>query len=124
MTRAGEVALRLRDQGWRGLLPLLPPDAAPHVHLSPEKTEGVAGGSSKAPGPQSEQLWGARPTAGGWYPSCPACRRGWVALLPVPAEPDHYGASRTGCTHGCGVEDIAWWFTYPALEPRQRRHSR
>ena len=34
---AGGIALRMADQGWRGLLPLLPHDATPHIRLAPEK---------------------------------------------------------------------------------------
>ena len=37
MTSAGEIALQLQDQGWRGLLPLLPHDATPHIRLALER---------------------------------------------------------------------------------------
>jgi len=35
MTLSCGIALQLQDQGWRGLLPLLPHDATPHVRLAP-----------------------------------------------------------------------------------------
>ena len=41
MTSSGEIALRLQDQGWRGLLPLLPHDAAPHIRLAADKAAEV-----------------------------------------------------------------------------------
>ena len=31
--------LRLRDQGWRGLLPVLPPDAEPAPRLKPRHAD-------------------------------------------------------------------------------------
>ena len=39
---AGGSALRMADQGWRGLLPLLPHDATPHIRLAPDKAAEVA----------------------------------------------------------------------------------
>src|SRR4051812_50100270 len=50
MTSPGEIALRLQDQGWRGVLPLLPHDATPHVRLAPDKVAEVERGRGKAPG--------------------------------------------------------------------------
>src|SRR3954454_6607055 len=50
MTSPGEIALRLQDQGWRGLLPLLPYDATPHVRLALDKGAEVERGRGKAPG--------------------------------------------------------------------------
>jgi len=46
---AGELALKIADQGWAGLLPILAHDAT-HVRLKPEKAEQVAEGRGKAPG--------------------------------------------------------------------------
>jgi hypothetical protein len=42
--------LRLYDQGWRGLLPILPPDAEPARGLPPDKLEDFLRGRGKAPG--------------------------------------------------------------------------
>jgi hypothetical protein len=42
--------LRLLGQGWRGLLPILPPGAVPAGDLSPDKAEEVRRGAGKAPG--------------------------------------------------------------------------
>ena len=39
---AGEIALQLQDQGWRGLLPLLPHDATPNVRLAADKAAEVS----------------------------------------------------------------------------------
>ena len=50
MISAGEIALRLQDQGWRGLLPLLPHDATPNIRLAPDKAGEVANGRGKARG--------------------------------------------------------------------------
>jgi hypothetical protein len=44
------LALRLRDQGWRGLLPILPPDAAPARHLPLDKAEEIIKARGKGPG--------------------------------------------------------------------------
>ena len=41
MTSPGELALQLQDQGWRGLLPLLPHDAAPNIRLAADKAAEV-----------------------------------------------------------------------------------
>ena len=42
--------LRLRDQGWRGLLPVLPHDAVPAPWLKPGHRQKVLNGRGKAPG--------------------------------------------------------------------------
>ena len=57
MTSPGEIALKLQDQGWRGLLPLLPHDAAPHIRLAPDKAAEVASGRGKAPGRWARAGW-------------------------------------------------------------------
>ncbi len=57
MTSAGEIALQLQDQGWRGLLPLLPHDAMPNVRLAPDKAADVASGRGKAPGRWARAGW-------------------------------------------------------------------
>ena len=44
MTSSGELARRLQDQGWRGLLPLLPHDAVPNVRLKAENAADVEKG--------------------------------------------------------------------------------
>jgi hypothetical protein len=49
---AGELALRIADQGWAGLLPILAQDAAPNVRLKPENANpgrGVAGPLPETP---------------------------------------------------------------------------
>jgi hypothetical protein len=43
-------ATRLHEQGWRGLLPLLPPDAEPPRHLPPDDVEKFIKARGKAPG--------------------------------------------------------------------------
>ena len=50
MTLSCGIALQLQDQGWRGLLPLLPHDAEPHIRLAADKAAEVASGRGKAPG--------------------------------------------------------------------------
>jgi hypothetical protein len=47
---AGELALRIADQGWAGLILILPPDAVPNVRLAPVKAAEVEAGRGKAPG--------------------------------------------------------------------------
>src|SRR6478735_10892580 len=57
MISAGEIALQLQDQGWRGLLPLLPHDATAHIRLAPDKAAEVASGRGKAPGRWARAGW-------------------------------------------------------------------
>jgi hypothetical protein len=57
MTSAGEITLQLQDQGWRGLLPLLPHDAVPHIRLASEKAAEVEAGRGKAPGRWARAGW-------------------------------------------------------------------
>ena len=61
MTSSGEIALQLQDQGWRGLLPLLPHDATPHIRLAPDKAAEVASGRGKAPGRWARAGWSLLP---------------------------------------------------------------
>src|SRR4051794_10882902 len=61
MTSPGEIALRLQDQGWRGLLPLLPHDAMPHVRLALDKVAEVEAGRGKAPGRWARAGWSLQP---------------------------------------------------------------
>ena len=42
--------LRLREQGWRGLLPILPPGAEPAPWLNDDKAEEVRKAAGKGPG--------------------------------------------------------------------------
>src|SRR3954469_25279005 len=57
MTSPGEIALRLQDQGWRGLLPLLPHDATPNVRLAADTAADVERGRGKAPGAWARAGW-------------------------------------------------------------------
>ena len=61
MTSPGEIALRLQDQGWRGLLPLLPHDATPHVRLALDKVAEVEAGRGTAPGRWARAGWSLLP---------------------------------------------------------------
>ena len=61
MTSPGEIALRLQDQGWRGLLPLLPHDAVPHLRLAAGKAAEVEAGRGKAPGRWARAGWSLLP---------------------------------------------------------------
>ncbi|HVI17947.1 MAG TPA: PriCT-2 domain-containing protein, partial [Gaiellales bacterium] len=61
MTSPGEIALRLQDQGWRGLLPLLPHNATPHVRLALDKVAEVEAGRGKAPGRWARAGWSLQP---------------------------------------------------------------
>src|SRR6478735_7583637 len=61
MISAGEIALQLQDQGWRGLLPLLPHDATAHIRLAPDKAAEVASGRGKAPGRWARAGWSLLP---------------------------------------------------------------
>jgi hypothetical protein len=61
MTLSCRIALQLQDQGWRGLLPLLPHDAAPHVRLAADKAAEVASGRGKAPGRWARAGWSLLP---------------------------------------------------------------
>ena len=76
---AGELALQLYDQGWRGLLPVLPPDAQPHIRLDQEQRERVETSRGKAPGRWTPKL--------GWsllrdwcnYPDNAVTIEGWAS---------------------------------------------
>src|SRR3954452_23786675 len=92
MTSPGEIALRLQDQGWRGLLPLLPHDAMPHVRLAPDKVAEVEAGRGKAPGRWARAGWSLQPD--------------WRAL-PDDAETVEGGAH--------------WPCNYPQLSTRNQR---
>ena len=100
MTLAGEIALQLEDQGWRGLLPLLPHDATPHIRLTLDKATAVANGRGKAPGRWSRAGWSLlsdwrmqpddAQTVGGWAGwagvnvGMRACHAApWVAFIDV-----------------------------------------
>ena len=78
MTSSGEIALRLQDQGWRGLLPLLPHDAAPHIRLAADKAVGVEAGRGKAPGRWARAGWSLLPD---WrsYPDDVETIEGWAS---------------------------------------------
>ena len=108
MISFGEIALRLQDQRWRGLLPLLPHDAAPHIRLACDKAAEVARGRGKAPGRWGRAGWSLLPdwrefpddteTVEGWahWPSvnvgCRACyAEPWVAFVDVDVP--HHEAS-------------------------------
>ena len=54
---AGELALKIADQCWAGLLPILPHDATPNVRLKPENAELVEKGRGKAPGSHARAGW-------------------------------------------------------------------
>jgi hypothetical protein len=54
---AGELALKIADQGWAGLLPILAHDATPNVRLKPENAELVEKGRGKAPGTWARAGW-------------------------------------------------------------------
>lgn len=100
MTQAGIIALQLQDQGWRGLLPLLPHDATPNVRLALDKAAELANGRGKAPGRWARAGWSLLPdwrvhpddaeTVGGWS-SWPGVNVGlracymapWVAFIDV-----------------------------------------
>src|SRR5215213_5562546 len=75
MTSPGEIALRLQDQGWRGLLPLLPHDATPHIRLY--KVAEVEAGRGKAPGRWARAGWSLLPD---WrtFPDDAGTVEGWV----------------------------------------------
>jgi hypothetical protein len=49
-TERAALALRLHDQGWQGLLPLLPADAEPAHHLPLDKAEDIIKARGKGPG--------------------------------------------------------------------------
>ncbi len=100
MTSPGEIALQLQDQGWRGLLPLLPHDATPHIRLAPEKAAEVEAGRGKAPGRWARAGWSLLPdwrdfpddadTIEAWskWPGAnvglrACCAAPWVALIDV-----------------------------------------
>ena len=78
MTSSGEIALRLQDQGWRGLLPLLPHDAAPHIRLAADKAVEVEAGRGKAPGRWARAGWSLLPD---WrsYPDDAETIEGWAS---------------------------------------------
>ena len=54
---AGELALTIADQGWSGLIPVVPPDAVPNVRLAATKAAEVERGRGKAPGTWARAGW-------------------------------------------------------------------
>jgi hypothetical protein len=74
--------------------------------------------------PPSGQWAFSRPTetAIGLLVVCPSCCQGWCRLLPDPTDPYDYVLDlANGCSHGCEVEEVAWWHLWRAglLPPRE-----
>ena len=95
---AGELALRIADQGWAGLLPLLPHDAVPNVRLAADKAAEVEAGRGKAPGRWARAGWSLLHDWRG-YPDDAGHDRGVVAAGPAS-------------TSGCGPATAAPWVAF------------
>ena len=103
MTSPGEIALRLQDQGWRGLLPLLPHDAAPNVRLGAEKAAeverarqgtGTVGAGRVVAAARLARLSGRRETIERWRVG-PASMSGCGPAMPRPGS---RSSTSTCCT--------------------------
>src|SRR3954452_2110186 len=80
MGTAGELSLKLADQGWRGSLPLLPADAVPHVRLAADKAADVERGRGKAPGAFTPRAGWSLISDWRAYPDDPEHWAGWPGV--------------------------------------------
>jgi hypothetical protein len=99
--------LRLREQGWRGLLPILPPGAMPAPWLDGDKAEEIRKAAGKGPGRHGgDGRWSA---LGNWrdYPDDEATLTTWGAWPGV-------NIGLRACHAGSGVVFLDADITHPA----------